>query len=531
MPSERRSSLALGGAVLAAAFACYAWNLATLPPLTGYDADGHMHYVATLLDEGRLPHPLEGWSSFHPPLYHLLVAWIAAGSVPVWNPIAIGSLSALAALAIGAVAFGVLRRREAPPSVAAVATGLLLFNPCVMLAATTVGNEALGAAFCALALAALVGLQRDPRSLRLAAGAGVALGLALATKSSALLIVPACAVPFLRRDADRRCLRAAALLAGAALLLAAPVYLRNLALTGTPLPMTRERPLVALNEQALTIRERRVSDYLWIDPGALVDPLVSDPDAARRMNPHMTSVWGLAYASAWFDAHGLRVAQLDRQTALLAGRWLLALGVVPTALLLLGFARAVSDLASRGSAARDAPLPVAASSALLGFVAFTARVPTTAAVKAAYLLPVALCAPVFFARGVSMLGPTGRRIALWLCSAAGIAAALLLSGGVLLPIHGERDTRSMPPRLAAAAAEIDAASAGRWRGIRLEQAPDGGLVWQLEAFAYSPVSAPRLSVWCEYLDRAMQRHLPRRRWSAVISQEGQPEPLHCGDRS
>jgi hypothetical protein len=528
--SERRSSLALGGAVLAAALACYAWNLATLPPLTGYDADGHMHYVATLLDEGRLPHPLEGWSSFHPPLYHLLVAWIARDSVPVWNPIAIGAVSALAALAIGAIAFAVLRRLSAPPPVAAVASAVLLFDPCVLLAATTVGNEALGAAFCALALAALTGLQRDPRSLRLAAAAGVAMGLALLTKSSALLIAPACIVPFLRRDADRRCLRAAALLGGIALLLSAPVYLRNLALTGTALPMTRERPLVALNERALTIRERRASDYLWIDPGALADPLVPDPDAARGLNPHMTSVWGLAYASAWFDAHGLRVSEIDRPTALAAGRLLLALGAIPTALLLLGFALAWRDLGRNGSAARDAPLAVAGSSALLGFVAFTARVPTTAAVKSAYLLPVALCAPVFFARGVCALGPAGRRVALLCASLAPLASAVLLSNGVLLPIHsGSRDASPLPPRLAAVAAEIDAASAGRWRGIQLERAPDGTLVWKLEAFAYSPVSASRLATWCRYLDLAMRRHLPRRRWRASISQEGRPE-LSCDER-
>lgn len=530
MRSEEAGSGALA-AVLLAALLHYAWCLAALPSFVGYDVDGHMHYVATLLDEARLPHPMEGWSTFHPPLYHALVALVTLPSAPAWSPLAVGAMSALPVLGMGAAAFFVIRGLGFAPALAVVATGTLLFTPCVQLAATTIGNEALGAFFCALALAAAVRLQRNPRDARVAAATGLALGLALATKSSALLVAPATALPFLRRDLDRRGLRAALALVIVTGLLAAPIYLRNLALTGTPLPMTRELPIVAVNEQQLTIRERRPSDYLWLDPAVFADPIVADPGAPRGLNPAMTNVWGLAYASTWYDAHALRVSQTHRRTAVAAGRALLVLGLVPTALLLLGFGLALRDLASRGVRARDAPLSVAALLGLVGFVAFTARVPTTAAVKGAYLLPFALPAAVFFARGVAAFGPTGRRLALLGASLAALGTAVLFAPGVWLPVRPERrEAPSMPPALAAAAAEIDAASAGRWRGIQVEMEPPATVVWRLETLGFSPVASSPTAAWCGYLGRAMQRHLPRQRWRAVFAQEGGPEHSACQGR-
>lgn len=526
MSRERLAPAAVLCALLLSGLLLYAWNLATLPPFGGYDDDGHLHYVATLLEDGRLPHPLEGWSTFHPPLYYALVALLSQGSAPVWQPARIGALSALAILAVAGLAFLSIRRLGHPLAGAAVAAALLLFTPCVQLAATMIGNEALAAGFCALALTGLLRLQRDPRDLRAAALVGVSLGLALATKGSALIVAAAAPVPFLRRGLDRGCLRAAALCAGLLLLLAGPVYLRNLALTGNLLPMTRGRPLVALNEQRLTIRERRATDYLWLDPAVLSNPLVPATGAPRGLNPHMTNVWGLAYASTWFDAHALRVSRLDRETAQGLGRWLLALGLVPTGLMLTGFGLALRELATKGSASREAPLTVAFGAGLLAFVAFTARVPTTAAVKGAYLLPVALPAAVFFARGVATLPPLARGVALLGSSLAAAAAALAFTNGVLLPVAGEaeRARTHASPRLAAVAETLDAASAGRWRRIQAQPTPAGVLVWRLEAFGYAPVTAARLAHWCGYVESAMQHHLPGRRWQAVFEQAPEPRP-------
>jgi len=47
-------------AIFALAALQYLWNIARAPPLSGYDGAGHAAYALTLLEEGRLPHPLEG---------------------------------------------------------------------------------------------------------------------------------------------------------------------------------------------------------------------------------------------------------------------------------------------------------------------------------------------------------------------------------------------------------------------------------------------------------------------------------------
>ena len=83
MKRSRAQALALRSApfaLLLAASAHWAWNASALEPLCcGYDAPGHAGYVYTVAVEHRLPDPLEGWSTFHPPLYYLAdaVVWKA----------------------------------------------------------------------------------------------------------------------------------------------------------------------------------------------------------------------------------------------------------------------------------------------------------------------------------------------------------------------------------------------------------------------------------------------------------------------
>ena len=69
---ERRYAVLVLALLLLAAGAQYSWNAFTIGGLVGYDAKYHVEYILTLVHEGRLPRPLEGWSTFHPPLYYLL---------------------------------------------------------------------------------------------------------------------------------------------------------------------------------------------------------------------------------------------------------------------------------------------------------------------------------------------------------------------------------------------------------------------------------------------------------------------------
>ena len=70
--NQRSAAIAL----FAIAACQYAWNAYAVTPLTGYDAPAHAGYLLTLIEEGRLPHPMEGWATFHPPLYYVLGAGV-----------------------------------------------------------------------------------------------------------------------------------------------------------------------------------------------------------------------------------------------------------------------------------------------------------------------------------------------------------------------------------------------------------------------------------------------------------------------
>ncbi len=432
-----------------AAAAQYGWNAWRVPPLSGYDAGAHAGYLLTLAREGRLPHPLEGWSTFHPPLYYLLGSAVWRALEPHGaRALAAGlqGLSAAAGLATGLASFALVRRLGASFGVAWVATALVLFVPCQQMAAVMIGNEALAAALSAAALLPLLALQRDPGRAGQAALAGLFAGLALATKYTGAFVALACAVPFLRAGLGRRGLRA--LLAGALVLgaLALPVYARNLLLTGTPLPILREHEPTRSQEERNQLRPRRPSDYLWLSPAALYRPSIyhvrGDSTSELRRNPAMTNVWGLAYASIWYDAFAHRIPTPYHRDGIQSGRWLVLLGLVPTALLLAGLGLVTREaLRSRGRS-DDAPLVALSLAGLAGFVAFTAWAPSLVAVKGAYLLPLAPAGAAFFARAAEGLPRRARAAALALGAAAALLAALVFSEGLVF--------RPQPPQKMAA---------------------------------------------------------------------------------
>ncbi|MGH0029129.1 MAG: hypothetical protein ACQGVC_05030 [Myxococcota bacterium] len=518
------------GLVLLAALAVYAWNVATHEPFAAYDLEGHMHYVATLVDLGRLPEPLEGWSSFHPPLYYALLAGLSLPAAPVWPVRWLEGVSVAAVLVVGASAFRVLRRLGHARPVAALAALVLLFLPSTQLAGTMVGNEALAAGFAALAALLGVGLHADPRSLPRAAGAALCVGLAMATKFTGLLALPAVAVPFLRRDVDRALLVAAGVAAAIVLVLASGPYLRNWRATGEWLPMTRDREPVATVERGLTIRERRVVDYLWLDPAVFRLPTVhalAGGDGKAGLNPVMTNVWGLAYASAWYDAHEVRVPEDRRAAGARVGRGLLVLGVVPTLLLLLG--AGVSLRRTLRGSDPGAPLVGMAALGALAFVGFTLRAPATAAVKASYLLPCAVPAALFFARGLEALPAGLRRAGAFVSGTAALACAVAFASGVWLPVHAAPE-RARPawltPDLARVTDALDAASAGRWIGIGARNTPRA-VVWEMSARSHPPVGEAERRAWCGAIGALMADAAPSQPWRARFVQRDRV--LRCDD--
>ncbi len=428
--------------LLLLALALYSWNAITVTPLSGYDAGGHAGYILTLLEEHRLPHPLEGWSTFHPPAYYLLAAAVWAPLAPLGATALCAGLRAISVLSILAAAV-VLQRllaaRGFAPGPSAVALALALFLPCSQLAGTMLGNEALGVAFAALALPGVLELQRSPGRLGAALRAGLFTGLALATKFTGLFVAVACIVPFLRRGLDRRAVGAAALLAVTAAVIAGPVYLRNAWHTGSPIPMTREEKGPAeWWENYSVLRERRLGDYLGFPLSVLRYPtmlLRGGNVPGQSYNEAMINVWGAAYVSLWYDAFVHRIPYRFRRRGheVWAGPLLTGLGLVPTGLMLLGLALCTRDILRGGLRTPEAPLVLMTAAGLATFVAFTARAPSLVAAKGSYLLPLLVPAGLFFARGVGTLHGRLRQAALVVSASAALACAVVFTSGLVFP--------------------------------------------------------------------------------------------------
>jgi len=420
----------------------YSWNAITVTPLSGYDAGGHAGYILTLLEEHRLPHPLEGWSTFHPPAYYLLAAAVWAPLAPLGATVLCAGLRAISVLSILAAAVvlcDLLAARGTALGPSAAAVALALFLPCSQLAGTMLGNEALGVAFASLALPGVLELQRSPGRLGAALRAGLFTGLALATKFTGLFVAVACIVPFLRRGLDRRALGAAALLAVTAAVIAGPVYLRNAWLTGSPIPMTRDQKGPAVWwENYSVIRERRLGDYLGFPLSLLRRPtmlLRVGEVPGQRYNEAMINVWGAAYVSFWYDAFVHRIPYHFRRRGheVWAGPLLTGLGLVPTALMLLGLALCTRDILRGGLRTPEAPLVLMTAAGLATFVAFTARAPSLVTAKGSYLLPLLVPAGLFFARGVETLPGRLRQLALALSACAVLASAIVFTSGLVFP--------------------------------------------------------------------------------------------------
>ncbi len=432
-------------ALLISAAGLYAWNAFSVTALTGYDAPGHAAYILTILRDNRLPAPLEGWSTFHPPLYYLLGAAVWSVLEPFGARVIIAGLrglSALSLLAVGAVTYSLALRLGAEKWTARLAAALVLFVPVAQLSATMVGNEALAAGLAALALPWILVLQEKPWKLGAAAMAGLFCGLALATKFTGLFVAAACVTPFLRRDLDGRMARALALLVVIVGIIAAPVYLRNLARTGTPFPMTRDIEPMKSMEAAFERPSRRIVDYLWIPPGCLLRPSVfhvpKGPDSTPQLNERMFFVWGLVYASIWYDSFAVRVPLRFHRDGVPWGPLLAFLGLIPTVIMLFGFGAEVRECARGPTRSPLTPLVAMCLAALAIFLIFTWRAPSLVASKGSYLLPLIAAGGIFFARGVGRLSRRLRTLSLGACAVAVLASALVFTSGLAFPPEDPR---------------------------------------------------------------------------------------------
>lgn len=427
---------------IAAAVAARLVNAWRYPVLGGYDAFSHFAYVDLLAETWRVPLAYQGWSYFHPPLYYAWMAlpWSLLGGLDPASRLRIGT-AVVAALGCvhAAAAWSALRhRRDCDSASAAAGAAFPLLVPVMLYTAGFLGNEGLGAVLCSVSLMALLAVLARASANR-AALLGLALGAALLTKFSAVVVAAAAAVAIglrLVRGNFVGGARAALVAAVVAAAVAGPYYARNVAAFGDPFALARHHSFATAYVEANQPEARRGwADYLTFDLLIFRRPQwprqatpFEDPGAHGLARSVRESVWTGLFASTWFDSAGGWVLPpvTESEASRRAGQILLVLALVPTGLVAFGFASALSRLRREGPDDTVVAFACATLLMLAAFVAATLEAPIAARVKASYLTPVVVPFAFWFALGLARLRATRPRLGRWAFGASGACGAASL---------------------------------------------------------------------------------------------------------
>ena len=172
-----------------------------LPAFVGYDGPAHLEYVRFLIEQGRLPHPEEGFSMYHPPLFYALAAAISSafgGGVGADDAtrrsaeMLIRIVPVLSGFSQLGIAYLLARKLfRDTPQIAAIAVLLAALLPVNLTMSMYVSNEPLNAALAGAVLLATTDLLlREGLPLRRIVALAALLALALLTKATSLLLLP-----------------------------------------------------------------------------------------------------------------------------------------------------------------------------------------------------------------------------------------------------------------------------------------------------------------------------------------------------
>jgi len=420
------TALALAAAGWAFVFATKA---AHIPAAVGFDARHHLYYSAWIREKLALPLATDGWSTYHPPLFHALSALaLPQSGEPVGA--ALKLLPFLGGFAVVLASF-LLARRLVPDDAVAqlLAVGFAAVLPVNLTSAAYFSNEPLHAGLASLALwLAVAALLSERLEVRRIALLGLVLGLAALTKFTALLLIPACAllvgarVFTLDRVGATRAVGASAALLGTALLVCGWFYARSWILLGDPV----------IGNWSLPGEDQR----WWQQPG-FHTPAYYARFGEALVHPYLAgfhSFWDSLYSTFWGD--GFIAGRTDPARRhdfwnydFMSAGYLAALPA--TALCLLGAMRslrlALADADPRRRLAH-ALLLLCVWSLALAFFALTLQLPFFAQAKAAYLLPATPALALWFALGTRTLDDALARRG-WAAARAALAGWCVLCAG------------------------------------------------------------------------------------------------------
>jgi Tfp pilus assembly protein PilF/4-amino-4-deoxy-L-arabinose transferase-like glycosyltransferase len=365
-------------------------NFPSVPPAAGFDGPQHLDYVSYIQDHQRLPNAREGWEMFQPPLYYVICAKLLdLGRWKAFEPSGMMLLRFLS-LAIGAVNLALIfigLRLIFPGAWKKALAGLVLaaFLPAQICLLHYTTNETLSALFVTAALCLGLHLLRARQPWWGWYGVlGIALGLALLSKASALLAVPAVLGALAMKLMLRR-ERALRVWLGAivapfliCVLIGGWHYLRLWREYGNPFIGNWDTKVAALWWQA---KGFHTAGYYLSFGDALSRPFCSG----------MHSFWDGFHTTLWGD--GLLGGKTDFWSRppwnydFMAVGFVLAL--VPAALVLTGLMRALADCFRAAHLSWLLLLSIGWLFAF-GILGMSLKVPSYAQVKAFYGLPVLL---------------------------------------------------------------------------------------------------------------------------------------------
>jgi hypothetical protein len=372
--------------VIAAWLILAANNFTKLAPGIGYDLQGHVNYVRFLAERGRLPDARDGAQMFQAPLFYLLAApfyrlltlIVSSDKALIW----LRWVPLLCGMAQVELTFRTARlffpQREDLQTLVVLLGGLLPMN---VYMSQVLGNEALAGALSALVLLGACQAVRDPvlaHTPRWQWKEGLALGLALLAKVSAIALAPIIAVMVLlsnRLSGWKATLAALVRCFGTAAIIAGWYYARNVALFGKAFVGGWDYPVTGV--------------VWWQDPGYRT-PHQIDSFGQSLWHPihaGFYSIWDGFFATFWLDGNLSSMDSWDTRppwnsTLLVAAPWpALVLSIAIVAGLLRGVVS--KDVVLKNS------LRLAASAIglyLTAFFVLCMQVPAYSQAKASYTL-------------------------------------------------------------------------------------------------------------------------------------------------
>ncbi len=379
-------------------------NVGKVPPYVGFDVWDHLDYIQYVARTGRVPLATDGWQMFQSPLYYLLSAPLYLFGTRHFEPATViqilRSIPLLAGLAQVEICYRALRAVYPDrPHLQALGTAVGGLLPMNLYMAQSLGNEPLAGALSASVIAIALGLLRLDQGTRLTQRLiflGIALGLALLAKVTAVLLLPPLVLLLWYRGSGpdgtvRRRALDIGIVVGIAFVICGWYYLRNWIELG--------KPFVGGWDQSRNI------DW-WQDPGyrTVRQFWVFGESLRYPVYSAFNGFWDSVYSSLWMD--GTLSSMIDFRArppwnydAMISGAWL---ALVPSIGILTGVVMAVARPRNQR---RPADLFAVACLAVLyvAMLALYLSVPIYSTAKASYTLGILPCYALLSARGLGEL--------------------------------------------------------------------------------------------------------------------------------